>query len=543
MAFKRYGVSLDTVFLRDGLDRIPHIAFQIMKKYLILILFILLFSFLLRVYHFNNRVFIFGDGARDILVARGALENHVIPQVASFSSAGPFVFGPHYYWILMAIYMLNPQSWNIFYYFLILQSIFLVFILIKIGEMIWNKKFGLILGLLAAVSPRLIYRSMGMTQHTIVAICSALALYFFVKFVKERKSLFSAATGFWTAIAIMMHYQALGLLVMLSGFLIIPKKIINKLKNVGVYLLGSILPCISFILWDASQNFANFRNLLDYFLIGQNRIYIANRWSWHILKFWPGYIADLFGGEVIIGGVILYFSLFLCAFLLLRGKLKTVIKYLFFYFVFYYIYLRFYKGEKFEGYLAYLQPLTFVIIGYGLYHLAKFKKIFYLLMTICFFTSILSTKNYFMSLKVNQFEELKKIEMTLEKETHAKKFAVYDFANDKNQTETWDISDSLTVFLGSQNKLDFKNGYKLGVCQSYCPKENLKEIDNSYFQSGHKHLLLIGSSHEKFNLVERSPKAVMEELLYWWKARPLKSPFNLGKYILERIPVVNKLVK
>jgi hypothetical protein len=514
-----------------------------MKKYWLIFIIILLFAAFLRVYHFDNRIFIFGDGARDILVARGALQEKIIPQVASFSSAGPFVFGPHYYWLLMAIYVLNPSSWNIFYYFLILQSVFLVFVLIKTGQLLWNKKFGLFLGVLAAVSPRLIFRSMGMTQHTIVATCAALALYFFTKFVKDRKNLHSALTGFWMALAIMMHYQAMGLLVMVSGIFLVPKKLNAKIKSLIVFSAGLIVPCLSFIFWDTSQNFANFRNLLDYLLIGQNRIYIANRWSWHILKFWPGYVADLFGGESLLGGIILYFSLALCMFLLFRNKLKTVFKWLLIYFAFFYFYLRFYKGEKFEGYLAYLQPLTFVIIGFALFHLSRFKRMFFVFLTICFFTSVFATKGYFASQKVNQYQELKALAIVLEKETKATKFAVYDFANAKNQTETWDITDSLTVFLGTQNMLDFKNGYKLGVCQSYCPEAKLREIKSSYFSSGHKHLLLIGNSKVKYNLVERSPKSVMEELVFWWKDQPLKTTFNLGKYILERIPLVNKLVK
>jgi hypothetical protein len=516
-----------------------------MKKYSLILFLILFLSLVIRIFHFDNRIFIYGDGARDILVARGSLQENIIPSIASFSSAGPFVFGPHYYWLLMAIYKLSPTSWSIFYYFLILQSVFLVFVLIRTGELVWNKKFGLFLGLIAAVSPRLLFRSMAMTQHTIVATAAALSLYFFVKFLKEKKITSSLFTGFWTGIGIMMHYQALGLLFFAPAFLTAVKSVKDKVKHLSAYLFGLIFPCISFILWDASQKFANVNNLMDYLFIGQNRIYIANRWSWHILRFWPGYVADLFGGNPVIGGVILYFTLGLCLLLLVKGKLNRVLKYLLVFFLIFYVYLRFYKGEKFEGYLAYLQPLTFVIIAYGLFSLRKIKAILFGIMVVAFFFSLSATKQFFTSQNVNQLQILTKLTADLENRSGTSSFAVYDLANEKMQTDSWDISDSLTVYLGTVGKLDFKNGYKLGVCMNYCPTEaKLIEVKNDYFASGGKKLLLIGKRSTKdLRLVERSPHGVLEEVLFWWQTAPLKSTFNLQKYILERIPVVNKLIK
>lgn len=506
-----------------------------MKKYTVLLMFILLLSFFLRIYRFENRVFIIGDGARDILVARGALQEKIIPQISSFSSTGPFVFGPHYYWLLMAVYAISPQSWSIFFYFLILQSVLLVFILVKTGELIWNKKFGLFLGLVSAVSPVLISRSVGIVQYVIMGFLTAVSLYYLVKFLKVNKSIFAFWNGFWTAIAIMMHFQAMGLLIMSLAFLVSPRTTREKVKSASSYFLGLILPCVSFIFWDASQNFANARNFLDYVLIGQNRIYVANRWTWHIFKFWPKYAASLFGGQNIIGGIILYFSLGLCVFLALCGKLNKIMKYLLLFFLFFYIYLRFYKGEKSEGYLAFIQPLTIVVITYGLFWLSRFKKLFFIVLTIIVFFTILSTREYYASQNVNQFRELSATVSSLEKATGAKKFAVYDFADIKNQTQTWQVSDALSVFLGSVHKLDFENGYKVGLCQDYCPTENLKEVRSGFFKDGKNHLLLIGASKKKFNLIARSPKSVMEEVIFWWEDRPLTSSFNLGKYILEKI--------
>lgn len=509
-------------------------------KKTVILFCILLLAFLLRIFLFENRIFIFGDTARDILVARGAIENKIIPQIASFSSAGPFVFGPHYYWLLIAIYSLSTQSWDIFYYFLIIQSVFLVFIFIKIGEIIQGRKFGFLLGLIAALSPRLIIRSAIMTQHTIVVFCSTSALLFLILFLKKKKNIFAFLTGFWISLGVMMHYQAIGLLIMIASLSSIGKKIKNKLLIVMSFALGFIIPSLSFVVWDSKQNFSNFKNLLDYLLIGQKRIYIPNRWLWHIFKFWPEYTADIFGGFLPIGGLILYVSVLVVLLNLLRKKTPLAIKHIFFFFIFFYIYLRFYRGEKFEGYLMYLLPIVILLIGFGIYYFHRFKKTFFIMLIGLFFIDVFSTKSFYMSQNTNQKKELNKIVKSLEKETRAEKFAVYDFANDDGQTQTWDVSDSLVVYLGSVGKLDPEKGYKLGFCQSYCPSEKLPELKNTFFATSGKHLLLIGYSNKKFNLVKRSPKSVMEEILLWWEKRPLKSTFDLKKYIMERIPILNK---
>src|SRR4030042_6926185 len=66
---------------------------------------ILLLAILLRFYRFPDRWFIFADMARDILVGREALRLHQLPLVGSFSSAGPFVFGPLFYWLISFSYL------------------------------------------------------------------------------------------------------------------------------------------------------------------------------------------------------------------------------------------------------------------------------------------------------------------------------------------------------------------------------------------------------------------------------------------------------
>jgi hypothetical protein len=514
-----------------------------MKKYWVYFILVLLLAFYIRIQNFDQRVFIVGDSARDVLVARGSLDAKVLPPIASFSSAGPFVFGPQYYWLLMAVYAININHWPIYYYFLIFQAVAFVAIMMLTGKMMLNKKFSLILGLVAAVSYRQVLRSMLMTQHTIVGITAALALLFLIRFIKKKNFRSIFWCGFWISMGISMHYEAIGLLVFGLPIFFVGKNVKQKLINLAGYGAGLLIPMLPLLWWDRTQNFANTGNLLDYLLIGQYRIYIANRWLWHLFRFWPETAGDLFSGNRLIGGVALYGSFILGLIFLARKTLNIYLKYIFIIFLFYFIYLRFYRGEKFEGYLIYLHPIILMILGWGLFVLTKWKRLFF---AAFFVVLIVASQNLTTALKIYNFNEYQRFEVIEKKLIIAAggktKFAVYDFADSRGMTDTWDVSDAFSAFFASRGVLDYKNGVKIGLCRTSCPGGSQTEIKDEFFDF-YKDRMILVNKQDKVRLVERSPAAVTREIAFWWKERPLKTPFNLGKYILERIPIVNKIIK
>lgn len=505
-----------------------------MKKYTVYLILILLFALCLRVYRFESRIFFFSDIARDVLVAREAIRTRTIPPIASFSSAGPFVFGPQYYWLIMATFLFNPNHLLSFYYFLIIQSLLLIIVMVQIGKMMVGRKFGLFMGLIIALSPRQIFRSLYMTQHTIVAICAALATYFLIKSIKTKKRWLFFWCGFWVSTAISMHYQAMGLLIFGVAAFFIKDKIKNRLFFFIAFVIGAILPQLPLFIWDYGQQFANVRNLLDYLLIGQYRIYVPNRWLWHVFDFWPATFADLFGGNKIIGGLIIYFGLlsFLVAFI--KRKTSLSLKFIFIIFIFFFIYLRYYRAEKFEGYLMYLHPLMFIIIAWGLFKFVRFKKWLWLFLSGVFIFNFVYIKNELKYKTENEFVDLARLSQKIESKVgRNKKLAVYDFENARGQTETSDFSETISLYLDSQNKLDYTKGQRIGFCKTSCPDDPQKEIKDKFLDRFKDRLFLI-SENNKQPLVNRSPAAVEKEVLFWWKEKPLKSPFNLGLFIYER---------
>jgi hypothetical protein len=505
-----------------------------MKKYWVYFLLIILLAFFLRVYRFDYRFYFFSDSARDALVAREALRTGTIPQIASFSSAGPFVFGPEYYWFLMAAYMINPQNLLMPYYFLIGLSLIFLILMMALGNQLAGRKFGLLIGFVVAVSPRQVFRSMSLTQHTVVAVCAAAALFFLIRFFRKKNHWSFFWCGFWVSMAISMHYQAMGLLIFGAAPLLIKSEIKNKIFLFFVFALGAILPMAPLFIWDFGQNFANVRNLLDYLLIGQYRIYVANRWLWHLFDFWPSTFADLLGGNKIIGGLIMYFGILSMVAAFLKQKINRSMKFIFIVFIFFFIYLRYYRGEKFEGYLIYLHPLIFVIISWALYQLIKFKKLFLIFVTIILIFNFSYIKNDLAQRNVNEFDELERLTKKIENITgHDKKLAVYNFADAKGRTETSDISGALSLYLDSQGKLDYVKGRRIGFCKVGCPDKSENEINDKFLDFYQDRLFLI-SNDNKMPLSEHSPHAVFDDVLFWWKKNPLKSSFNLRKYIYER---------
>lgn len=67
-----------------------------------------LIAIYLRYSHFNARIGLGEDVSRDITIAQVALHYRQLPLIGSFSSAGPFVFGPIFIWFIMLSYLILP---------------------------------------------------------------------------------------------------------------------------------------------------------------------------------------------------------------------------------------------------------------------------------------------------------------------------------------------------------------------------------------------------------------------------------------------------
>ena len=192
--------------------------------YAVSIFGILLLSITLRFYDYNDRWVLAYDQARDEIVAKYALDHHLIPLVGSFSYAGPFQWGPELYWILMGSTAVYPFAVITPWVVMTLLYVFCVYLIIRVAEKLIDKKFALIAGLLAAISTAQIEQSTNLTNPSFVPIFSLLAIWAMVTYMSSgKKTLFLFLLAFFISIAISLHLQGVGLIFLLLFTIIATK--------------------------------------------------------------------------------------------------------------------------------------------------------------------------------------------------------------------------------------------------------------------------------------------------------------------------------
>lgn len=416
---------------------------------------LIILSLVLRFYNYGNRWGLAYDQARDVIVAKEALQTGKIPLIGPFASAGQFVYGPQWFWVIMLFIGIFPFTviapWVIqtFLYVAIIP------LMILIGIRIKNKLFGLILGLLTAISPAQIAQSTNLTSPSMVSIFSILSIYFFIRYIQEKKILNGFFMSFFVATAINIHFQAIGLLCLIPiAFLLSFKK---SLKNFLLLLFGAIIPFIPLIIFDLKNNFFESRNLIDYYLYGQYKIFVPNRWLTYVGIFWPTLWANIIGGQKIIGYLLIILTAIIVSYSFLKRKISKTLLGLSASFILIFILLRYYRGERFDSYFVFIHSFVLIFTALIVYSLLKFNKIIgvvagliIIIMSINLDINIIKNSGNFTSMLVNAW-----VKNLIERFPN-NKFAVYDY-----QYKNIDKSLPLVLFLDSVGKIK-DEGIKLG---------------------------------------------------------------------------------
>jgi len=233
-----------------------------------LLISILFLATFLRFYDYQNRWVLNQDQARDVTMALFAIRNRKIPLVGSPSSAGPFNFGALYDWLVILITFLLPFTSGPWVAFTLI-SIVCVFIFYKIGNNLVDKKLGLIMALLSAISPSLILNSTDMLNTVAVFFAVCLNFYILSLYIRKPKNNYLLFLGFTVGLANNFHFQSLGFGSILIALLIVNFKNIKQLFYhiliIGIGYLVSFLPNIIF---DLLNNFVWIKSVLSYYLGG-----------------------------------------------------------------------------------------------------------------------------------------------------------------------------------------------------------------------------------------------------------------------------------
>lgn len=504
------------------------------NKYHLLFWIILLLALVVRFYNFDVRWGLGNDDARDIMIAQEALRRHELPLIGSFSSAGPFVFGPIFYWFIMLSYLVIPSIFTIPWIFTGFVGVATVAVLMWCGKKIAGNNFMLLVGLFAALSPQLVVRSLALGQHTFIGFTTACMILALLFFFEKKKLLYAFLTGLAIGLGINFHYQALNLLVFLAVFPFVPQISFRfKLASVALAGVGVILALSPLLIWDSQQQFANFRNIFDYFLIAQHRLYVPNSWKLFLFTFLPSYWSFVIGGFSLVALLTMIIMGITTAVAFVQKRLPYRFLLLLVPFSFLILLNRFYKGERSEGYLLYFLPFILLATCYALYLLfqkGRFmlirRSIVIILFAVLIWGNISSIR--IIHLYHTQVSSLETIIDELQVAHPNKKFVVYDY---KGSLSSYNQALSALLF---RRHLTSKDGMPIGfLCYEKCPQYDIVVPYGGLYIADLREIKNIEKQNPLW--VNVSPESMYDDLIGWSKRHELTSTFSIQQYLTDKL--------
>jgi hypothetical protein len=506
-----------------------------LNKYQLGVIFVILLSLIIRLYNFPVRWGIGSDNARDAIIALEALSRHQLPLMGPFSSAGAFVTGGIYYWLVMASYTILPFLISAPWLLTGITSVVSIVLLMYLGKILVGKRFSIIIGILAMLAPQYLGKAIELGNPTFVTVFSILTLVCFIKLWQKNRMIFSFLMGLSIGLAINMHYEAINLLIFLPAVLFIPKlSLKNKVMSAFSAFLGMLLPSLPILYWDAQQNFANTRNILDYLLIGQYRIYVPNSWRLFLFNYIPTYWSKIIGNYYWIGLVLFISSGLAFVLAVLRKKISVRMISLGVIFLILLFINKSYRGERTDDYMLYLSPFILIFTAFLIEQIFSFKNVLIkslglIILVFLILVNLLTVKNALSYKNTIPTEEL--IIETLEQKYPDQKFSIYDY---KHENSGYSLP--LSLLLRSKNKLD-TNGIKIGVnCYGKdCPAKAYSILNQPV-----RIFNLSAVSPAKFDRkkgvwINVNASSVYDDQVGWLNQHQLKSTFSLKNYIISKL--------
>lgn len=486
-----------------------------------ILLGIIIAAVFFRFYNFPLRYGLGSETVRDAVVGIEGARELQFPLVGAFSSAGPFTFGPWFYYQLI-IFSLITQSAYASWIYLGLASTLCVVVLYKIGELVEGKTFGLILALLSALSPALIIAATHLTTQNLTNIYALLAIWIFLKLALQKLSnWWGFIFGIILGIGVNLHYQMAGLLILPVILLIYKPKqflyLITSIAGIGV----TFLPLLFF---DMNNHWFTVRNMLYYIQYGKNAIYVPNRWLFYLRDFWPSYWGDVLGVPQVVATIIILLFLWLIIYKYFKRQLPTYIILLLIAFAFNFILLRYYWGPRFFGYLNFLRPFVFLFTGYVLFTIYKARFGKYVFFPVILFLLIFILPGSVERLNPDPFTLAMQRSVEVLEKTYANtKFKIYQCANVKSHVG---VAYSVVFLLDKKDKLA-DSGMKLGIKAPGCQYPDIaratkseEAVDKLYPTISNTNFVDFSSRSEESlksaNWQVVSFKSIFDEEARWW---------------------------
>lgn len=433
------------------------------NKWLILTILI---AIILRFSFYSNRLILNQDQGRDATIALYSNRTGIFPIIGSPSSAGPFNFGPWYFYLIMFWEKIIPFTIGPWIGFT-LMSVISVFFYAKTGEILAGKKGMIITGLIAAVAPGLVVDAPNMLNTVIVGFSSSLVFFTTAKFFKEDKIFWAVLLGFFVGLSINFHFQSLGLLCFPLVTVLVNKfSLIKKFKIAFSAFLGILISFIPLIIFDINRQGVWIRSVIEYYTVGVKKFYVPLRWLTELRDFWPQLFGSVTTGIPKIGYLWLLLGV-ITLFLVIKKKEKidnfwlalglAILIQVFL--------MRSYKGPRSNEYLIAFQGSIILISSWILINLYNFKK------NICviLLTLIIIIASYFNLKEIKEHQSQFKTVFSIKKELDSQINGNINILKYKDSNM---IAMPIFYLFYYQNKIN-NNGQSLGFCDNNrftCPQ-------------------------------------------------------------------------
>lgn len=424
-----------------------------------LLLIILLAATFLRFYNFPYRYSLGEETVRDAVIGIEGARQLQFPLTGAFSSLGPFTFGPWYAYQLIIFTKIFPYLYSPWIYLSIISIIY-IFVIYKIGELIKGKNFGLILALIAALSPAQIISATHLTSHNNTNLFAVLAVWVFLKIAMKNVSYWwGLFLGLIIGIGINLHFQMSGLLILPLILLIHKRKRFIYFINAAVGVFISFLPLLFF---EVNNHWFTTKNLFFYMLYGKNAMYVPNRWLFYVRDFWPSFWADALGTPVWVAVVVIILFLASLACNIRKKSLNLPMVLVILGFLFNFVLLRYYWGPRFFGYLNFLRPFVFIFTAFAVLNLSKTKLKYFgslILLLLIFVTAFSRITSQLVQdpFTMRNYQAIEDVE----KKYPNQKFTLYSCT--KNYMSYYNATSFSTLFLLELKNKIGKSGTKIGI--------------------------------------------------------------------------------
>ena len=477
------------------------------KNYLnlsnVLLLLILVVAVFFRFYNTPARYGFDFDPTRDVLIILYGAKNLTFPLIGASSGIAPITFGPWYYYQMILWQILFPFYYSA-WYLVGISSVLVSVFLYKIGKLLENKWFGLLLAFFAAVSPSETGQTQGLSNPDLIPLYSILVIWLFVQLflTKKSKGWWYVMWGFILGVGINIHFQMMGLLVLPVIFFILKPNDLGK--RLLLFFIGFFPPWIPLIIFNYLYNWHTLKGV-EYF--ASHHPYVANGWKIYLFQFWIPFWSYIFGVNNFPGVLLLIFAVIVIAYVTVKKRLKLIYVLLLITLAINFIVLRYAIAQRNYYYYLYLHSFIFIIFALAIWNTRKTKLGILLSAMIVIVLTFFMVKQDLICLQSRADQmSMKNIAHNFMRQYPNKNIAVYACGKGGQN-----YAQGIEFFLLQADRLSTNGaGARIGMADFSCPLKVTASV------------VSLDLSHTTRNDIQKqgwkliTPKIVYNNTLMWW---------------------------